>query len=147
MRHLLRAGTQIEDRNNLGEGIDGQPEPEHLLVAAQPGAQFVQLYVREPEVAEVALVQDPSVLASARQPGGDGGLTVAEDTFGGGSIQPTGSRRQYHSDLVRGGFQTVQGGVAPGSESRVTGRASKRLDALGMAMLAIPKKTRGCERL
>jgi hypothetical protein len=36
----------------------------HLLVAAQPGAQFVQLYVREPEVAEGALVQDLSVLES-----------------------------------------------------------------------------------
>ncbi len=38
---------------------------------------------------------------------------------------------------MRGGFQTVQGGVAPGSESRVTGRAAKGLDALSTAMLAI----------
>jgi hypothetical protein len=38
---------------------------------------------------------------------------------------------------VRGGFQTIQGGVAPGRESRVTGLAAKRLDLLGMAMLAI----------
>jgi hypothetical protein len=35
------------------------------------------------------------------------------------------------------GFQMVQGGVTPGSERRVTGRTSKRLDALDLAMLAI----------
>ncbi len=56
MCHVLRAGTQMEDGNNLGEGVDGQPQPQHVLVAAQPRAQFVQLEVREPEVAEGALV-------------------------------------------------------------------------------------------
>jgi hypothetical protein len=35
------------------------------------------------------------------------------------------------------GFQAIQGGVAPGAERGVAGRASKRLDALGLAMLAI----------
>jgi hypothetical protein len=30
--------------------------------------------------------------------------------------------------------------VAPGSESRVTGQAAKRLDPLGMAMFAIPNQ-------
>ncbi len=56
MRHVLRAGTQMEDRNDLCKGIDGQPEPEDLLVAAQPGAQFVQLEVWEPEMTEGTLV-------------------------------------------------------------------------------------------
>jgi hypothetical protein len=51
------------------EGIDGQPEPEHVCGAAQPGAQFVQLEVREPEMAEGALVQGLCVLASASQKG------------------------------------------------------------------------------
>jgi hypothetical protein len=38
---------------------------------------------------------------------------------------------------MRRGFQTVQGGVAPGTERGVTGRASKGLDLLGLAMPAI----------
>src|SRR5712692_9501096 len=78
------------------------------------------------------------MLPSAGQPGGDSGLTVAEDTFSGGSIQSFGERSQHHSDLVRGGFQAVQGGVSPGSESPVTSLAAKRLDPLSMAMGAIP---------
>ena len=38
---------------------------------------------------------------------------------------------------MRRRFQTVQGSVALGSESRVTGLASKGLDLLGLAMPAI----------
>src|SRR6266478_3036905 len=38
-------------------------------------------------------------------------------------------------------FQTIQGRVAPGTERGVAGRASKRLDALGLAVLAIPDQS------
>jgi hypothetical protein len=60
--------------------------------------------VREPQIAERALVQGLCVLPSSSQPGSDGGLSVAEDTLCGGSIQPKGSRRQYDCDLLGGGF-------------------------------------------
>jgi hypothetical protein len=56
MCHVLCAGTQMEDGKNLCARVDGQPEPQHLLGAAEPGAQFVQLEVRELEMAEEALV-------------------------------------------------------------------------------------------
>jgi len=46
----------MEDWNQFRAGVDGQPEPQHLLSAAQPGAQFIQLEMREPEMAEEALV-------------------------------------------------------------------------------------------
>jgi len=39
---------------------------------------------------------------------------------------------------MRGGFQTVEGCVAPGSERAAAGLTAKGLDLLGMAMLAIP---------
>lgn len=41
---------------------------------------------------------------------------------------------------MRRGFQPIQGSVASGSISRVAGLTAKRLDALGMAMLAIPNQ-------
>jgi hypothetical protein len=43
MRHGLCSGAKLKHRKNLGEGIDGQPEPEYLFGAAEPRAQFVQL--------------------------------------------------------------------------------------------------------
>ena len=137
---VLCAGTQMEDWNNLRGGIDGQPEPEDLLVAAQPGTQFIQLEVREPEMAEGALVQGLCVLASASEPGGDGGLSISEDSLGSGKVQPFSERRQHHPDLVRGGFQMVQGSVASGGEGGAAGLTAKGLDPLGLAMLAIPNQ-------
>jgi hypothetical protein len=56
VRHVLCAWTELEDGKNLGERIDGQPQPEHLCGAAQPGSDFVQLEVRDVEVAEAAVV-------------------------------------------------------------------------------------------
>jgi hypothetical protein len=63
--------------------INGQPE--HLLRAAQPGAPFVQLEVREPEGAEAALMEDPSMFACASEPRRDGGLPIA--------LRPVGLRK------------------------------------------------------
>ncbi len=59
----------MEDGKNLGAGVDGQPEPQHLLGTAEPGAQFIQLEVREPQMVKGALVQGLCVLASASQKG------------------------------------------------------------------------------
>ena len=87
------------------------------------------------------LVQSLSVLASARQPGGDGGLPVAEDPLSGGRIQPFSEGSQHHGDLLRGSFQAVQRGMAPGSERGTASLAAQCLDALGMAMLAIPNES------
>ncbi len=51
------------------QGIDGQPEPEHLSGAAEPRPPFIQLEMREPEGAEEALMQGVGVLPSACQKG------------------------------------------------------------------------------
>jgi len=70
MGRVLCTGIELKHRKHLGEGIDGQPQPQHLVRTPQPGAQFVQLEVWEPEMAEGALVQGLCVLAGTGQPGG-----------------------------------------------------------------------------
>ncbi len=90
---------------------------------------------------EEALVQIPGMLASTGQPGGDGDLSKAEDTLSSRRIQSFGQRRQHHCDLVRGGFQTKEGRVEPGSELSVAGLTAKGLDPLGTSMLAIPDQS------
>jgi hypothetical protein len=86
---------------------------------------------------EEVLVQGLCVPACTSEPRRDGGLAIAEDPFGGGSVQSFGQSREHHSDLGRGGFQTIQGGVASGSEGGVAGLTTKRLDPLSLAMSAI----------
>ncbi len=83
------------------------------------------------------LVQGLSMLASTRQPGGDGRLSVAEDPLCGGKVQPLGERCQHHGDLLRGGFQTIQWRVASSTERGAASLTAERLDLLGTAMLAI----------
>jgi hypothetical protein len=49
--HLMRPRAQVEHRNPLGEWIDGHPEPQDLRVAAQACSQFIQLQMRDLEMA------------------------------------------------------------------------------------------------
>jgi hypothetical protein len=121
MCHVLCSRTQMEDRKNLRAGIDGQPQPQDLCGAAQPRSQFIQLEVGEPQMAEAALVQGLCMFPSARQPCDDGGLTVAENPFGGRWVQPFGQCREHPCDLLRGGFQTVQQRVASGRKGGAAG--------------------------
>jgi hypothetical protein len=50
---------------------------------------------------------------------------------------PRAERCQHHCYLMRGGFQTIQGGVVPSTERGVASLITKRLDPLSMAMRAI----------
>ncbi len=59
----------MEHRKDFREGVDGQPEPEDLRMAAEPCSEFVQLQVWQVEMAERALVQDLRMFASTRQKG------------------------------------------------------------------------------
>jgi len=47
------------------------------------------------------------------------------------------ARDRHHGDLMRRGFQTIQGRVAASSERAAASRTSERLDPLRMAMLTI----------
>ena len=69
MRRPLRAGSHMEHRKDFREGVDGQPEPEHLCGAPKPGAQFIQLQMRELEMAKEAFVQGLCMVKSASQKG------------------------------------------------------------------------------
>jgi hypothetical protein len=92
-------------------------------------------------MAKEAFVQGLYMLSSAREPRGDGRLSKAEDPLCGRWVEPFGQRREHHGDLLRGGFQTIQGSVAPGSERSAAGLAAKRLNPLGMTMLAIANES------
>src|SRR5260221_1993301 len=88
-------------------------------------------------MAERPLAQRLSVLPSASEPCGDGGLPAAEDSFGRRWVQPFGQRREHHGDLVRGGFQPIQGGVTSSAERGAASLTTERLDPLRLTMLAI----------
>ncbi len=138
MSCVLRARTQMQHRHNLGTGVDDQPQPQDVTVATQPRPQLVQLEIGKLEVTEHVLVQAFSVPACTSEPGGDRRLTIAEDAFGRGSVQPFGQGRQHHGNLMRRGFQMVQRRITSRAERDVAGLAAEGLDPLSLPMLAIP---------
>ncbi len=105
VRGMLWTWTKMEHGNKLGARIDGEPEPQHLLCAAQPCAQFVQLQVREVQMAEEALVQGLRVLACTGQKGWSWWLVESR------RIQPFGQRREHHGDPAREGVFRRDKGV------------------------------------
>jgi hypothetical protein len=137
---MLGTWTQMEHGKHLRARVDDQPEPQHLFSAAQPCAQFIQLEIGKLEMTEEALVQGLCVLACTSEPRRDGGLSKAKDPFGGGGIQSFGQRSEHYCDLMRRGFQAIQGCVASSTERGVAGLTAKGLDALGLAMFAIPNQ-------
>jgi hypothetical protein len=88
-------------------------------------------------MAEEAFVQSLCVLASTREPPRNRGLPVAEDPFGGGRIQPFSQGSEHQGDLLRGGFQAIQGRIPSGSERGAASLTAKGLDLLGPTMFAI----------
>jgi hypothetical protein len=141
MGHVLCARTELKHRKKLGARIDGQPQPEHLCGAAQPRAEFVQLEVRDLQVAEATLMEVLSVASCASEPRRDGGLTITEDPFGGGWVQTFGQRREHHGDLLGGGFQMVQRSIVSSAERGAASLTKERLDRFSAAMFAISDST------
>jgi hypothetical protein len=137
MGHVLGTGAQLEDGQKLGAGIDDQPKPLHLEMAAQPGSEFIELEVWEPQMAEGAFVQELRVRARTSQPSGDGGLTVTEDPPGFGWVEPFGQRSEHHRDMTGRSVHSVQGRVTSSAERGAASLTPERLDALGLAMFAV----------
>src|SRR5215472_13102548 len=140
MGHVLCTGAKLKHRKNLRQRINGQPEPLHLRMAAQPGAEFVQLEVRDPKMAEGTLVQGLCMFPSASEPGRNGGLTKAEDPLGSRRVEPFSQRREHHCNVMRGGFQTIQRRIASSTERGTASLAAEGLDLLSLTMLAIPNE-------
>jgi negative regulator of sigma E activity len=69
MRRVLRARAQMEHRKKLRAGVDDEPEPQHVLATPEPRSQFIQLEMRELEVAERVLVQRLGMFPSASEKG------------------------------------------------------------------------------
>src|SRR5260370_1379570 len=68
MSCVLRARTQMQDRKDLRTGVDGQPQPQDVGVAAQPRPQLVQLAIGKLELTEKRLMQGLSVPARPPTP-------------------------------------------------------------------------------
>jgi len=88
----------MQHRDQLADRINCQPQPQRVSTTPQPSAQFVELHMRQVEALEVVVVQRRAVHAGPGQPGGNGGMAVAEHPHGRSNIQSFRQRRQHFCD-------------------------------------------------
>ena len=136
MSRMLCAGTQMERGQNLGAGIDGQPQKDAPVWSGAAVCEF-RLTGGAGCAGCGRSAHGRSERACASEPSRDGDLSKAEDPCGGGRIQSFSLCREHHCDLVRRSFQAIQGCVTSSSERGVASRTSKGLDSLGLTMFAI----------
>jgi len=106
-----------------------KPQPSYVCGVAQPGAQFVQLEVREVAMARCErFVQGLCVRALRESTRWRWWLVVAEEPV----LRRKGPAQRLAqtalSRFVERGFQTVQGSVASSTESGSAGLTAKGLD-------------------
>jgi hypothetical protein len=82
MGEILRTCPELQYWYDFGEWIDRDPEPEHMSPATQPCAQFVELDMREVQVAEDTVVQARAMFTGTGQPGRYGRRAMAKNPRG-----------------------------------------------------------------
>ena len=80
----LRTRTEMEHRNDFGDRVNGEPQPQALSSAAQSSADLIQLHMRQMQGTKGAVVQCSTVRPCSHEPRRDGGLAVTEHACGRG---------------------------------------------------------------
>jgi len=134
MSSVLGPGSELQHRDDLAAGVDRQPQPEDMRPAAQAGAQFVQLDMREGKVLQGAVMPAPALLKSACQPGGESDRLIPKHASSRFHIQAFAQRGEHFPNTGGWSFEAVERGIAPGAEGRAAGLTAKDLNAFACAV-------------
>lgn len=121
----------------MPDWVNGHPEPEHALAQAQPGADFIKLYVGDVQALQALDRQALHMFASSAQPGANGGFSIAEDASSSGYIQPFGQRSYYLGDASTGCLEPIERGVPTRTEGGLAALAAEGLDGFGFAARSV----------
>jgi hypothetical protein len=108
-----------------------------MSATPQPGANFVELDVREGEIPQPVVVERRAVFARSREPGRDGGVPMTEHAHRGGDIQPFSQSREHFTDALGRGLEPVQWRIPSRANGRITRLTTHCLDALMLPMGAV----------
>jgi hypothetical protein len=99
MRIVRRATADMESEDKLALGGDRGPDPDTFGILFHFGHQFVQLQMANGQsTVEQSLMQPFTVMATAFNPAGDGGVVMTEDATGGGDVNPFRHGSHDHGD-------------------------------------------------
>ena len=119
MGQVLGARTECEGRDELGLGIEGDPQPQVVSGLSGSGEEFVELGVSEVQAVTEVSVQALGVKPSAREPQALSRLANAEDALQGIGGDAFGEQREDEADNLGRGTEAIEGGVTAGREFAV----------------------------
>jgi hypothetical protein len=128
-----------EHGDDLAEGIDRQPQPQDRRRATQPGAQFVQVEMREGEVLQGAVRSPCALLPSPAQPGRDCAGMISTYAPSACHIQTFAQRGEHFSDAGGGSCESGQGGGAAGALWSCGMLESARSECVGLCRVSRPR--------
>ena len=99
----------MESEDELALCSDRGPDPNTFGILFDFGHQFIQLQMADGQSpVEQSLMEAFTVLATAFNPAGDGGVVMVEDTGGGGDVNAFRHGSHDHGNLAQRCFQPIQ---------------------------------------
>jgi hypothetical protein len=127
----------IQDWDDFGERVNGQPQPEGVCLAAQPRANLVQLHVRQLEMMEPALVEGCAMLTGPREPSRDRGGTMAEHSYRRRDIKPFSKRSEHFRNPMGCRFEAIERRIGAGAEGGSACLTPEGLDTFSLPVHTI----------
>jgi|GEM_PF-1622319 len=127
-------GEQIIE-DELGRGVDGEPEPANARGGTEIGADFVELQDFRGEVAEQGIVKMVSVCAETVEPAGNSILVNAQHASDVGAGHAEREAQKGGLDEEEGFVQAKAGSVAAAGKDVLAGLAAEATD---IAVLTVP---------
>ena len=118
---FLSAWAEGERWDELGRGLQGDPQPQVVSGLTGGGEEFVELEMSESQAVTEVSVQVLGMKPSSCQPQALSRLANAEDALQGVGRDAFGEQAEDEADDVRGRTEAIEGGVAPDREFVVAG--------------------------
>ncbi len=136
---LVLAIAKVKGGQDLGEWVDGEPQP-HATDLADSAVEFIHLDEGQEQVMEEALMKARAVIASTFQPAGDGGMGVAGAAHEEGNITTFSQEHQDQDDPLFSDLEAVEGRISTGGKGLPARLASPILNVFEQTSFSIPDK-------
>ena len=116
---IILALAEVKRRQDLGDWIDGQPQP-HFAGTAYSAIQLIHLDEGQKQVVKKTVVEQRTVLAHTFQPTGNGGFTMTRTAHQDRDITPFSQEHQDQNDMAILGLKSIKGSMQTTGEALVT---------------------------
>ncbi len=136
---LVLAKAEMKRGQDLGERVDGEPQP-HAADLADSAEELIHLDEGQEQVMEEALMQVRAVVTSSFQPAGDGGLSMTGAAHEDRNITPLSQEHQDQDDALFRDLEAVERRISTGGKGLPARLTFPILNVIEQTAFAISNK-------